>query len=493
VTITLIVLGLYLSLLLGVALGSHRLFRGTGEDWFLATRTIGPLLLLGSLFGTHMTAFSLLGASGEAYHRGVGVFALMASSSAVVVPLVFFLLGPRVWRLGRRNGYVTQVDLVRDRWGSSALGTALFVALVLLLVPYLLIGVKGGGITLREITGGAAPEWLGSALLCLIVLVYVWAGGARGTAWANGLQTIVFTLVGGLAFWVVVDKAGGLGAALERVAAERPDLLVPGATIRPLELASYMLVPLSVATFPHLFLHWLTARDERAFRLPIVAYPVAVAAVWLPSVLLGILGAVQVPGLEGPASGSVLVRMIRDNAGDALSGLLAAGVFAAVMSSLDSQSLALSSLFTRGVVRHYAGSDPGPRPREVLLGRLFAAGVLGIALVLSMVVDRSIFRMGIWSFSGFTALAPLIFAAVWWRRATRAGAWCCLVTAMAAWLAFLLRSWNEPGYTVGGGGLMPVAVMLVLSAAALVVGSLLSRPPAGDRLLRFFPAEEDAP
>lgn len=491
-TVTLIVLGLYLSLLLGVALGSHRLFRGTGEDWFLATRTIGPLLLLGSLFGTHMTAFSLLGASGEAYHRGVGVFALMASSSAVVVPLVFFLLGPRVWRLGRRNGYVTQVDLVRDRWGSSALGTALFVALVLLLVPYLLIGVKGGGITLREITGGAAPEWLGSALLCLIVLVYVWAGGARGTAWANALQTVVFTLLGGLAFWVVVGKAGGLGAALDRVAAERPDLLVPGAAIRPLELASYMLVPLSVATFPHLFLHWLTARDERTFRLPIVAYPVGVAAVWLPSVMLGVLGAVQVPGLEGPASSSVLVRMIRDHAGDALSGLLAAGVFAAVMSSLDSQSLALSSLFTRGVVRHYAGPEPGPR-REVLLGRLFAAGVLGVALLLSLVVDRSIFRMGIWSFSGFTALAPLIFAAVWWRRATRAGAWCCLVTAMAAWLAFLLRSWDEPGYTVGGGGLMPVAVMLALSAAALVVGSLLSRPPAAERLARFFPAEEETP
>jgi SSS family solute:Na+ symporter len=439
-----------------------------------------------------MTAFSLLGASGEAYHRGIGVFALMASSSALVVPLVFFFLAPRVWRLGREHGYLTQVDLVRDRWGSPALGTALFLALVALLVPYLLIGVKGGGITLREITGGVAPEWVGSGAMCLVVLAYVWTGGARGTAWANALQTIVFTTLGALAFWVLVSRAGGLGTVLDRVAAERPDLLVPGAAIRPLELCSYMLVPLSVATFPHLFLHWLTARDERAFRLPIVAYPLCVAAVWLPSVLLGVLGALQVPGLEGPASGSVLLRMIHEHAGSALAGLLAAGVFAAVMSSLDSQTLALASLFTRGVMR-YAPDAAGGVARGVLLGRLFAAGVLVIAFALSSLVDRSIFRMGIWSFSGFTALAPLLFAAVWWRRATRAGAWCCLLTAMAAWVAFLVRSWREPGYTIADSGLLPVAGMLVLSATALVVGSLVSRAPAPDRLLRFFPEAGDRP
>ena len=55
----------------------------------MATRTIPAFVLLMSLFGTHMTAFSLLGASGESYRTGIGVFSLMASSSALVVPTIF--------------------------------------------------------------------------------------------------------------------------------------------------------------------------------------------------------------------------------------------------------------------------------------------------------------------------------------------------------------------------------------------------------------------
>ena len=56
----------YLLLVLFVGGLSHRLFRGTGEDYFVASRTVGPFLLLMSLFGTNMTAFAILGASGEA-------------------------------------------------------------------------------------------------------------------------------------------------------------------------------------------------------------------------------------------------------------------------------------------------------------------------------------------------------------------------------------------------------------------------------------------
>ena len=79
---------MYLLLVLFVGLWGHRLFRGTGVDFFVASRSIGPFVLLMALFGTNVTAFPILGASDEAYHAGVGVFTLIASSSAVVVPLV---------------------------------------------------------------------------------------------------------------------------------------------------------------------------------------------------------------------------------------------------------------------------------------------------------------------------------------------------------------------------------------------------------------------
>ena len=96
---TLLVLGIYLICVLAVGIFSHRLFRGTGEDYFVATRSIGPFVLLMSLFGTNMTAFSILGASGEAHRVGIGVFSLMASSSAITTRVATW---PPSW--GREAG-----------------------------------------------------------------------------------------------------------------------------------------------------------------------------------------------------------------------------------------------------------------------------------------------------------------------------------------------------------------------------------------------------
>ena len=62
------------------------------------------------------------------------VFGLMASSSALVAPVVFRLIGVPLWRIGRRRGYVTQVQYFRERFESGALGALLFAVLALLLV-----------------------------------------------------------------------------------------------------------------------------------------------------------------------------------------------------------------------------------------------------------------------------------------------------------------------------------------------------------------------
>ncbi len=87
----------YFAVVLVVGLLGHRLFRGTGEDYFLASRTIGSFVLLMTLFGTNMTAFTMLGASSEAHRTGISVFLLMGSSSSVLIPFVFYFIGTRLW------------------------------------------------------------------------------------------------------------------------------------------------------------------------------------------------------------------------------------------------------------------------------------------------------------------------------------------------------------------------------------------------------------
>ena len=58
-----------------------------------------------------------------------------------------------------------------------------------LLVPYIIIGVMGGGTTFSAISGGLVPYWLGGAIVALVVMSYVFFGGMRGTAWVNTFQT----------------------------------------------------------------------------------------------------------------------------------------------------------------------------------------------------------------------------------------------------------------------------------------------------------------
>src|SRR5512139_3746380 len=140
---------LYLAVVLYIGIFAFRRGKTSGEDYFLASRSLGPYVFLLSLFGTNMTAFAILGSSGLAYQRGIGVYGLMASASGLVIPLSIFLIGTRLWALGKRFGHMTQVQFFRDRWECSFIGTVLFVLTATMLVPYIIIGMMGGGHTLE--------------------------------------------------------------------------------------------------------------------------------------------------------------------------------------------------------------------------------------------------------------------------------------------------------------------------------------------------------
>ncbi|MCI0692347.1 sodium:solute symporter family protein [candidate division KSB1 bacterium] len=477
---------IYMALVLVVGTMGHKLFRRTGEDYFVASRSIGPFILLMSLFGTNMTSVAILGASGEAYHEGIGVFGQLASASALIIPSVFFFVGTRVWTLGKQHGYITQAQYFRQRWNSDILGLLLFLVLGALMIPYLLVGVMGSGITLHEITNNQIPEWVGALLVCAVILAYVTYGGMRSTAWVNTLQTLVFMSFGVIAFVVIVRKMGGLANALDIVSENNPDLLMRGEKIKPLQFLTYTCIPLSVGMFPHMFMHWLTAKRAESFRYPLMFYPMCIAAVWVPSVLLGILGSIDFPGLKGPAANSVLINVIGKYSPDFLAGMLAAGVLAAIMSSLDSQVLSLGSMFTHDIVRHYGFHDKMSDKQQVLVGRLFVAGILAICFALSLISNRSIFKLGVWSFTGFASLFPIVAAALFWKRSTKYGAMASILSVAVTWIYFFIKGSEQPGYTIGGTGIMPVAVILAVSAATMIIVSLMTKPPDEETLKKFF-------
>ncbi len=487
---TLAVVAFYLSLVVGIGLIA-RLGRGArdgrGEEYFLAGRSLGAFVLMMTLFGTNMTAFTILGASGEAHRQGVRVFALMATSSAIVIPLTFLLIGVPLWRFGKRFGYATQAEFFVDRYGSRTLGVVVFLCSLFWLVPYVLIGVKGGGDALAAIadTAFTPPSWLGSLVLCIVVFLYVVLGGMRSTALVNTFQTTLFVGVAVLAFLVITEGLGGFPAAMERLRAGNPELLELARSREDwIQIATYLFVPLSTSCFPHIFGLWMAARSAESFRLPILAYPAMIALVWFPSVVLGALGRLDVPF---PPEGPILILLIRDHAGSLLAGCLAAGVFAAIMSSLDSQTLTVGTMLTRDVVARSSWFAQFARGREALCGRVFVGMFLAVVFVLSLVSSQTVFSLGVWALSGYSGFFPVLVGALYWRGSTAAGATAAILASLALWAAFFIGAGGAPGWTVGGSGVEPAAAIVAVSAITLVVVSRWTRPPEADRVHRFLP------
>jgi len=538
---TLVVLGyLGAALYIGIFAFSRSRGRADAEDYFLANRSLGPVVFLMSLFGANMTAFSILGASGHAFANGIVTFGLMASSSALVIPVCLFVIGTRLWAAGKRNGFITPVQMFRDRWECGHVGTVIFAVQAVLLVPYIIIAVMGGGTTLAAVSGGWVPYWLGGAIVSLVVMSYVFFGGMRGTAWVNTFQTTLFLLFGTIAVVVIGVQMGGFGQAMEAMLASPSTApLLTRERVSPFYFFSYTFIPLSSIAFPHIGIFCLTAKRLGHFRRTVVLYPLCMIAIWLPSVFLGVVAnqAREVPAIESKlaarselaAAGSALASMERDQlrtraAGDDvilrlvegyaplwLAALLGACVMAAVMAS-DSQILALSTMFTEDIFAFYGGKVRFGEAIQVNTGRLFVILITVVAYAIAMRVPQSIFDIATqYAFAGYSALAPLLVAALFWRGSTKWGALASAVwvAAAVATVAFIQQTipppppgvavpvWSALGVDVvtrtsAGAlvlGFLPVVPMTIVSAGLMIVVSALTAAarPGAATLARYFP------
>ncbi len=523
----LIIISIYLGLLLMLGLFSSRLFSGTKEDYQLASHSIGPFLLLMSMFGTTMTAFALVGSSGEAFREGIGVYGMLASSSGIIHSLCFFLIGVKVWSLARKHGYTTQIEFFRDRLDSDFIGLLLFPILVGLVIPYLLIGVISGGAVVQSLTSGLSPEmfpalnpqgepiralhggvppWLGSLVICVVVLVYVFFGGMRGTTWANTFQTLVFMVLGIVTFYVIATKLGGKDGFLEnlRVLAESvPEEKITRSEMSKTKFFSYLLIPLSVGMFPHLFQHWMTAKSANSFKLPVICHPIFIMIVWVPCVLVGIWATGSLIPARPPLPSNpnaILPFLVKTLTNPVLGGFLAAGILAAIMSSLDSQFMCLGTIFSNDILTHYKGKENVTDAQQVSSTRMFIIAIVAVTYLLSLGNVRSVFAMGVWCFSGFSALFPIVLAALYWRGLTAAGAISGVFAAIISWCVLFSYGLQVP---IEQGGLskfvleltmgdnkyeiMPVVVMLLSSLITMVVISLITPKPKPETLAKFFP------
>ncbi len=110
-----------------------------------------------------------------------------------------------------------------------------------------------------------------------------------------------------------------------------------------------------------------------------------------------------------------------------------------------------------------------------------------ICYLIGLSNTQSVFDLGVWCFTGFASLFPILFAALYWKRSNKEGAIAGVLTVAVLWLYGLPR-------VLDGGELlvyemMPVAFIVGTTTTVMVIVTLLTPPPDEEIVEKFFPAK----
>jgi Na+/proline symporter len=225
------IMGGYLVLLLVLGIVGWLKSKAGEEDYYLAGRGQGWMVSSVTIMATFFSSFALLGAPGMVYREGL-MFALF-SLNVPVAGVCVYLLGSRIWKVGRKFGYVTPGDMVADYYGSKfSLKMLVALASFLYVLPYVVMQINAGGLISDKLFENEHSFEIGASVLAAITMLYIMIGGMRSVAWTDLIQgtlLIVGMLVSGFAMFMVFN---GPGEFFSRVSTEMPasSLTLPGNT-----------------------------------------------------------------------------------------------------------------------------------------------------------------------------------------------------------------------------------------------------------------------
>jgi cation/acetate symporter len=532
--------------LVTVVIGAYglRLARTT-SDFLVASRAVSPTWNAAAIGGEYLSAASFLGIAGLVLKFGVDVLWYPVGFAAGYLALLLFVAAPL-----RRSGAFTLPDFCELRLGSRRLRTLATAFVVFIGWLYLLPQLQGAGLTLTTVTGG--PYELGALLVGGVVTANVALGGMRAITFVQAFQywlkltalavPVMFLLLQwqadqrpavtppeGPVFTrtttVVFDHPATLvardgsttevRAGEERVfpaGAEVPkvtqvqadhglDWLLPGDGDggRNGLFATYSLI---LATFlgtmglPHVLVRFYTNPDGAAARRTTLVVLALVGAFYLLPTLYGVLGRVYTPQLLMTGRTDAVVLLLPGAAlgdgpaGQLLGALVAAGAFAAFLSSSSGLLTSVAGVISTDLIGRRGaygrqGSVRSFRVAAVVAGAVplllaFTAAELDVSLVVGLA-----FAVAASSF------CPLLVLGIWWRGLTDAGAAAGILVGGGASVVAVLVTVVGPALSGWPAVLVaqPAAWSVPLAFAVMVIVSVATRrrvpPDVGATMLRL--------
>lgn len=436
------------------------------EGYFLAGRGLAPIIFLATMVATNLSAFTVFGASGAGYRDGYSFFPLVGFGTGFMA-LTFWILGRRIHQAGLTTGALTPPDLVRRTYGSTGLSALFAVVMVVYTLPYIALQPIAAGYALQALLGW--DYFTGAAVVTGLIVLYTFRGGLRSVAFTDAFQGLLMLCLLTLALVVVAGQAGGLSQAGSEVLARHPELFSrPGGRgfHSPAIWFSFIFLWFFCdPMFPQLFQRFLAARDRAAIRTTMLAYPFVCSLAFILPVTIGVIGRLSHPGLTGKAADQILPLLAADLPGAVLGSLVVACGLAALMSTLDSQLLTLSSIFSQDLFPLGRG---GKRPANAWPGRIFVLILAAAGLALAYDPPDTILSIASQTFTGLAVLFPTVFFGLsdnW--RSTR-GAWASIILGQTMVVMCFFKLLPTFGF-------LSVVPVMAVTLAAYLIAALTER------------------
>ncbi|TFH85794.1 sodium:solute symporter family protein [Billgrantia azerbaijanica] len=452
----------YLVMVLVVGLRARGQASSSLEGYVAGGRHVGVVILFFILGAEIFSAFAFLGTPGWAYQHGAPAFYILAYLS--LVPITIWALGPRVAKLGRERGYLTQGDMIADHYRSKPLGMLAGIIGVVALVPYLTIQIAGAGLLFQAATDGAVPFWLGGLLAFVVVAAYVYCSGLSGIGWTNLLQGIMMIAIAWFLGLAISERLyGGVAEMFAELQQSAPEYLtMPGATGMHWGYFStaVLVSAFGGAMWPHLFMKFYSADSGKTLRKVSVFYPLY-AYLLVPLLFIGFAGILAFAEAPLERTDTVLLRMVMDvgNFSPWVIGLMLSGALAAAMST--GANLAHTAAIV--LVRDVMGPTVMKGASETTTVSATRWSVLGLSLAaygIALLNPGSLVMILLTAYGVIIQLFPMVIGALFLPQLRRTSV---MAGALVGSLAFLLMEfvWSSPlGWHAGVWAmLLNVAVM----------------------------------
>ena len=465
----------YLLVMLAVGVAGYRATRNLA-DFILGGRRLGRLVTALSAGASDMSGWLLMGLPGAVFTSGLGA-GWMVPGLLLGAALNWLLVARRLREDTAHSGNaLTLPDYLCHKFGDPDHRLRILMAAVILIffTLYCASGMVAGARLFEQVFD--LPYTLALWLGATATVSYVFLGGFLAVSWTDtlqaGLMALALALVPAVAIWVLhaspaVDQAGW--HSLWSEAQANP---LTGASL--VGVISFTGWGLGYFGQPHILVRFMAIAEPGG-----VASAARLNLGWMVlclvgAVAVGFLG-IPLAGLEPRVAAEVtnpelvFIALARTLFPPWLSGVLLAGILAAVMSTLSCQLLLAATTLTEDLYRRLY-RPTAPQRELVWMGRMMVLVVALCALVLARDPASRVLGMVAYAWAGFgAAFGPVLLLTLWWPRLSRAG-----VFAGMAVGALTVVVWKHYAWW----GLYELVPAFLTATIAAVLASVL-RPRPG--------------